>query len=635
MQAQPNLQLAFDERLTIEAPLTAPAWRGLWQGCIMTLSKNEFAVLSALAAQGKPAGSAPGAPIDSQRALAQTCGLSLGSVNKALRAAADRGEVDGFSLTDAGWAALAPYKVDNAIIMAAGLSSRFAPISYERPKGVLTVRGEVLIERQIRQLHEAGVTDITVVVGYMKESFFYLEDKFGVKIRVNEDYLTRNNNSTLYLVREQLGNTYICSSDDYFTENVFEPYVYQAYYACVMFPGQTDEYCLSYGAGGRITGVSVGGRDSYGMLGHAYFDRAFSRHFVEVLEAEYDLPETAPKLWEDIFADHVREFDMVIRPYDASVIHEFDSLDELRGFDQDFILNVDSTILDNICRVFECQRTDICDIVPIKQGLTNLSFRFSVKGRLYVYRHPGVGTEEIINRESETFSQQVAKQLGIDDTFITEDPVQGWKISRFIPDCTEFDYHNPRHVEAALALGRTLHGSGASSRWTFDLYEQACGIVELLGSRTYPAFQDFPELQHMAHELAGAVQGDGVEPCLCHDDFYAPNFLVHGDQVSLIDWEYSAMSDYASDLGTFICCSDYTMEQAEQVIAAYFQRTPTAPELRHCLAYVGLAAYYWFVWALYKEATGDPVGEWLYLWYRAAKAFGSRALELYAQKQAR
>ena len=75
--------------------------------------------------------------------------------------------------------------LENAIIMAAGLSSRLAPISYEKPKGLLRVRGEVLIERQLRQLQEAGVTDITVVVGYKKEYFFYLASKFGVRIKVN------------------------------------------------------------------------------------------------------------------------------------------------------------------------------------------------------------------------------------------------------------------------------------------------------------------------------------------------------------------------------------------------------------------------------------------------------------------
>ena len=44
------------------------------------------------------------------------------------------------------------YRVDNAVIMAAGTSSRFAPLSYERPKALTEVKGEVLIERQIRQI---------------------------------------------------------------------------------------------------------------------------------------------------------------------------------------------------------------------------------------------------------------------------------------------------------------------------------------------------------------------------------------------------------------------------------------------------------------------------------------------------
>ncbi|MGV7343445.1 hypothetical protein PJI17_32620, partial [Mycobacterium kansasii] len=80
-------------------------------------------------------------------------------------------------------------------------------------------------DRQIEQLREAGINDITVVVGYKKEHFFYLAAKYGVKIVVNSDYATRNNNGSLWLVREQLGNTYICSSDDYFTVNPFEDYV--------------------------------------------------------------------------------------------------------------------------------------------------------------------------------------------------------------------------------------------------------------------------------------------------------------------------------------------------------------------------------------------------------------------------
>lgn len=585
----------------------------------MTLTKSTFKVLNALRDEA----------VRTQRHIATATGLSLGTVNTAYRSLVDAGLADSFSVTPAGFEALSPYKVDNAIIMAAGLSSRFAPLSYEKPKGVLTVRGEVLIERQIRQLQEVGITDITVVVGYMKEAFFYLEDKFGVAIRVNAEYSVRNNNSTLMLVREKLGNTYVCSSDDYFTENVFEPYVFEAYYPGVFFAGETNEYLLDTARDGRITGVTIGGRDKYGMLGHVYFDRAFSEAFVRILVDEYDQPETAGKLWEDIYRAHLDELRMVMRPYESGVIYEFDSIADLKEFDHDFIENVDSAILDNICRVLECSRGDVEGIVPIKEGLTNLSFRFVVRGESYVYRHPGVGTDEIINRASEAFSQAIAKKLGIDDTFIHEDPVEGWKISRFIDGCVPFDYHNEDHVRRAMELGRRLHNSDAKSEWTFDAYRDAVAIVELLGRKSYPSFPDREELGRNAWVLDAFVRADRVEPCLCHNDFYSPNFLVRGEEMYLIDWEYSAMSDYASDLGTFICCSDYSLDEARHVIELYFGRTPTDAEMRHCLAYVALAAYYWFVWALYKESTGDPVGEWLYLWYRTAKAYSALALKLY------
>ena len=109
----------------------------------------------------------------------------------------------------------------NAVIMAAGTSSRFAPLSYERPKGLLRVKGEILIERQIRQLQEAGVNDIIVVVGYMAEMFMYLKDKYGVRIIFNEDYNRYNNTSSIIRVVEELNDTYICSSDNYFPDNVF------------------------------------------------------------------------------------------------------------------------------------------------------------------------------------------------------------------------------------------------------------------------------------------------------------------------------------------------------------------------------------------------------------------------------
>ena len=167
-----------------------------------TLSEPQFNILTALAREGAAL---------TQRALSVATSMSLGRVNTATRECEAAGYIEDRAITDAGRAALEPYRVTGAVIMAAGLSSRFAPISYERPKGTLKVRGEILVERQIRQLHEVGITNIALVVGYKKEYFFYLADKYGVDIVVNREYATRNNNGSLWRVRERLDNTYVCS----------------------------------------------------------------------------------------------------------------------------------------------------------------------------------------------------------------------------------------------------------------------------------------------------------------------------------------------------------------------------------------------------------------------------------------
>ena len=87
------------------------------------------------------------------------------------------------------------------LILAAGASTRFIPLSLEQPKGLFEVKGERLIERQIKQLQDAGIKNITVVLGYKKEMFYYLEDKYGVKFIINDSFNIKNNIESLYLAR--------------------------------------------------------------------------------------------------------------------------------------------------------------------------------------------------------------------------------------------------------------------------------------------------------------------------------------------------------------------------------------------------------------------------------------------------
>ena len=78
-------------------------------------------------------------------------------------------------------------KVENAVIMAAGGSDISEKSVYAMPKGLFMKNGETLIERQIRQLREAGIEDITVVIGYKQELYFFLQDKWNVNLEINPD----------------------------------------------------------------------------------------------------------------------------------------------------------------------------------------------------------------------------------------------------------------------------------------------------------------------------------------------------------------------------------------------------------------------------------------------------------------
>ena len=280
------------------------------------------------------------------------------------------------------------YKVDNAVIMAAGTASRFAPLSYERPKALIEVKGEILIERQIRQLKEAGIDEIIIVVGYMKEQFMYLEEKFGVKIVENKEYLTRNNNSTIFAVKDYLKNTYICSSDNYFGKNPFEKEIDDSYYAAIYADGETKEWCMTEDSEGYIDSVTVGGKNAWFMLGHTFWNESFSKIFLEILMDIYDKPETADKLWESIYMDNLDKLKMKIRKYDSDVIFEFDTLDELREFDKSYINDTRSVILKSVAAELKCQESDIVNVTSYKDcNNAAAGARFEVCGKRYEYNY--------------------------------------------------------------------------------------------------------------------------------------------------------------------------------------------------------------------------------------------------------
>lgn len=290
------------------------------------MKKEEFDVLYAVHKQKNT--------VDVE-SISKKTGYEISQVQEIIDILKDKAWLEDY-VTDLGYMELDKYKVNNAIIMAAGFGLRSLPLSRIVPKGLYVVRGEVLIERQIRQLMEAGVKEIVVVVGYLKEQFFYLREKYGVIIVENDDYYRYNNISSLYAARKYIKNSFICCSDNYFNINVFEEYVYDSYYSCKYTDEYAEEYCVTGMEGEYITEIHKGGSNAWYTIGEAYFSKQFCKTFLNYLEKEYEYPETKKMLWDDFHIKHIEELPILLIKYSDDIVQEFDTVEDVIKFDPEF-----------------------------------------------------------------------------------------------------------------------------------------------------------------------------------------------------------------------------------------------------------------------------------------------------------
>ncbi|MCR4733329.1 MAG: NTP transferase domain-containing protein, partial [Lachnospiraceae bacterium] len=200
------------------------------------------------------------------------------------------------------------FKVDNAIIMAAGYSARCMPLSNIMPKGLFKIKGEVLIEREIQQLKEAGVNEIIVVTGFMAEKFAYLKDKYGVTLIHNADFDKYNNMASLYAAKDYIKNSYILCSDNYYSHNVFKDTLEDSYYSCVYSEKFCDEFCVTdLDEEGYITGIHRGGERAWYTIGDCFFNEEFSKKFVKFMEDEWDDLTVRNMLMDDFHIKHIKD----------------------------------------------------------------------------------------------------------------------------------------------------------------------------------------------------------------------------------------------------------------------------------------------------------------------------------------
>ena len=287
-------------------------------------------------------------------------------------------------------------------------------------------------------------------------------------------------------------------------------------------------------------------------------------------------------------------------------------------------------IITNICKVFSCKEEDIDELIPVQAGMTNVVLSFKLNGGKYIYRHPGLGSEALVDRGRETIMQKVVEDIGIDTTLVAMDVDEGWRIGRYI-EHYDFDYHNLNDMVRAVMLLRRLHEATCRVRWNFDVIKKAEQIKAQIEPENYGNFAEFEEIKNRIYKLDELTQNDGIKKCNIHGDARDVNFLINKEEIYLIDWEYGGYGDPGFDLGSYICGGDHSQDDIDQILFTYYRHVPTDIQKRHFYAYVAITGWFYMHWTMLKESKGQEVGIHKELWYKYAKEYSVIALKMYKE----
>lgn len=565
-------------------------------------------------------------PYINQRIIAEESGHSLGIVNRSLKNLLKEGYIDESNMPTQ--KASIEYKqniTQRAIILAAGFGMRMVPINTETSKGLLEVNGEALIERIIKQLHEVNIKEIYVVVGYMKEKYEYLIDEFGVELVVNPEYARKNNLHSIRLVKEHLQNAYVIPCDIWCRNNPFRQHEFYSWY--MVTDAMDSESTVRVNRKMELVNVpdNSGGNSMIGICYLVKKDADIVSSRIEELCSDQRFDGS---FWEETLFNKDRMIVAAHVVHSADVI-EINTFEQLRDIDNKSD-QLKTDVIHNICNALNVKSEEVVNIASLKKGMTNRSFLFSCKGKKYIMRIPGEGTNQLINRHQEAlvYSAIDGKHLCDDIVYINQD--NGYKITEYMDDARVCDPLKYEDVRKCMKRLREFHEMKLTVNHEFDIFGQI-DFYEKLWNGTPSVYKDYGKTKENVFSLRTYIDAHVRERVLTHIDAVPDNFLFvkkdTKEDIFLIDWEYAGMQDPHVDVAMFCIYSLYDRQQVDWLIDTYFTEGCDNETKIKIYCYIAACGLLWSNWCEYKRNLGVEFGEYSLRQYRYAKDYYRIAVE--------
>lgn len=239
-------------------------------------------------------------------------------------------------------------------------------------------------------------------------------------------------------------------------------------------------------------------------------------------------------------------------------------------------------------------------------GMTNRNYKLYLGDETLVLRLPGRGVGRLIKRQYEKKNHQAAAQAGFTPPVLYFGP-GGKKLSEFIDEAETLSPERMRQPEQYLAVAtflRRFHASSVAFVNSFDVLKLLRFYEHVARQRFCRFYAGYRQERLRLKSLEPMVRSFCYQSVACHNDLVPENFLRIGDELQLIDWEYSGRNDPAWDIASLFLESELPEADCRAFLDAYLDgsQEPDQFVLRLRCAQI-LQDVLWSVWALLEEAS--------------------------------
>ena len=471
------------------------------------------------------------------------------------------------SITDEGLNYLEEHKVEQAVILASGLGKRMGDMTINTSKCLLKVNDEILIERLITQLKEKGIEDIIVLIGYKKEQFYYLKEKYNVTLVENPDFADKNTIASFYNLIPYLQNknTYIIVGDIYLKENIFNKYEFDPYYLGNWLDDCTGEWIFNYDYDFKVSGVTLDGMYDYFLGGFSFHTKKFINKLIKLVKEKYSEENTSGLYWEEVLVYNFDKLpDFFIRKIHDGILYEFDVKEDFDKIEDDQVL-----VKNKIKTVFNIL-DDKFSLAKISNGINNNTYLLEYDNKKYIVRKPGVSTGIFIDRKKEKLIYDVLNKTNLADKTIYFDENTGFKITEYLENTKIVDINKSEELYDAIKAYKLLHCKNLNVDKNINIVDVLKNYIDMMHKQRIKfLYGGFDEIIEFCDKISKYLNKFNRNLVLTHGDAGHSNVLYESSGTKIIDFEFAGMADPLTDIALFAVFDEFDLNKSFEILDTY------------------------------------------------------------------